>query len=95
MILLTLLEHNGIPYELVKSGTCCGISLPTRTDKSRNRRKKKAVNIPALADYPRAGYVLIGATPSYVLMYKSELPPMFPDDPDIHTLADAFWSPFE
>lgn len=57
--------------------------------------KKKAVNIPALADYPRAGYVLIGATPSYVLMYKSELPPMFPDDPDIHTLADAFWSPFE
>ncbi|SMF99404.1 Fe-S oxidoreductase-like protein in Rubrerythrin cluster [Burkholderia singularis] len=48
--------------------------------------KKKAVNIPALADYPRAGYVL---------MYKSELPPMFPDDPDIHTLADAFWSPFE
>ncbi|MDI9712668.1 hypothetical protein QM261_19295, partial [Acinetobacter baumannii] len=51
--------------------------------------------IPVLERYARDGYALIGAIPSCVLMYKSELPLMFPDDAAVRAVADAFWDPFE
>ncbi|HEY1609792.1 MAG TPA: heterodisulfide reductase-related iron-sulfur binding cluster, partial [Paraburkholderia sp.] len=47
------------------------------------------------ARYAREGYALIGAVPSCVLMYKHELPLMFPDDESTRAVADAFWDPFE
>ena len=56
---------------------------------------KKDVNLPVLERYAREGYALIGAIPSCVLMYKSELPLMFPGDEAVRAVADAFWDPFE
>jgi Fe-S oxidoreductase len=37
----------------------------------------------------------MAAIPSCVLMYKHELPLMFPDDPDVRAVSEAFWDPFE
>ncbi|WP_323119941.1 heterodisulfide reductase-related iron-sulfur binding cluster [Burkholderia alba] len=92
--LLAILAHNDIPYELVGSEVCCGMPLLEQGNLD-GVAAKKARNIPVLAGYARDGYALIGAIPSCVLMYKSELPLMFPDDADVRAVADAFWDPFE
>ena len=92
--LLAILAHNDIPYELVHSEVCCGMPLLEQGNLEGVARKQ-ARNMPVLARYAREGYALLGAIPSCVLMYKSELPLMFPDDPDVRAVADAFWDPFE
>jgi glycerol-3-phosphate dehydrogenase subunit C len=35
------------------------------------------------------------AVPSCTLMFKQELPLMFPDDPDVRAVAEAMYDPFE
>ncbi|HTH62141.1 MAG TPA: heterodisulfide reductase-related iron-sulfur binding cluster [Paraburkholderia sp.] len=92
--LLAVLEHNAIPYVLVKSEACCGMPLFEQGDLE-GVAKKQAQNMPVLAQYAREGYALIGAVPSCVLMYKHELPLMFPDDADTRAVSEAFWDPFE
>jgi glycerol-3-phosphate dehydrogenase subunit C len=77
--LLALLDHNAIPYVLVKSEACCGMPLLEQGNLE-GVAKKQAANMPVLAHYAREGYALLGAVPSCVLMYKHELPLMFPDD---------------
>ncbi|MBB3260198.1 Fe-S oxidoreductase [Paraburkholderia bannensis] len=92
--LLALLDHNAIPYELVKSEACCGMPLLEQGNLE-GVAKKQAANMPVLAQYAREGYALLGAVPSCVLMYKHELPLMFPDDADTRAVSEAFWDPFE
>jgi len=92
--LLAILAHNEIPYELVTREACCGMPLLEQGNLA-GVAAKQAVNIPVLERYAREGYALIGAIPSCVLMYKSELPLMFPADPAVRAVADAFWDPFE
>ncbi len=41
------------------------------------------------------GYDLIAPVPSCVLMYKQELPLLFPDDEDVIKVQKAFFDPFE
>ena len=57
--------------------------------------KLKEANIPVLAKLVDEGYDLIAPIPSCVLMYKQELPLMFPDDPDVIKVQQAFYDPFE
>ncbi|MBN3855713.1 Fe-S oxidoreductase [Paraburkholderia sp. Ac-20340] len=92
--LLAVLDHNAIPYVLVKSEACCGMPLLEQGNLE-GVAKKQAANMPVLAQYAREGYALLGAVPSCVLMYKHELPLMFPDDADTRAVSDAFWDPFE
>ena len=92
--LLAVLAHNEIPYELVASEACCGMPLLEQGNLEGVAAKKEK-NMPVLARYARDGYAIIGAIPSCVLMYKHELPLMFPDDPDARAVSDAFWDPFE
>lgn len=92
--LLALLDHNAIPYVLVKSEACCGMPLLEQGNLE-GVAKKQAANMPALAQYAREGYALLGAVPSCVLMYKHELPLMFPADADTRAVSEAFWDPFE
>jgi glycerol-3-phosphate dehydrogenase subunit C len=92
--LLAVLAHNEIPYELVKSEACCGMPLLEQGN-LQGVADKKAKNIPVLEKYAREGYAIIGAIPSCVLMYKHELPLMFPDDADVRAVSEAFWDPFE
>jgi len=92
--LLAVLAHNDIQYELVSSEACCGMPLLEQGNLEGVAAKKEK-NMPVLARYAREGYAIIGAIPSCVLMYKHELPLMFPDDADVRAVSDAFWDPFE
>jgi Fe-S oxidoreductase len=55
----------------------------------------KAINIPPLAKLARAGYAILAAIPSCALMFKQELPLMFPDDADVKAVQEAMFDPFE
>jgi Fe-S oxidoreductase len=54
----------------------------------------KNKNLPVLAKYARAGYAILTPVPSCTLMFKQELPLMYPD-PDTAALRDAMFDPFE
>ncbi len=92
--LLRILEHNAIPYTLVEKEACCGMPKLELGDLDGVRHLKER-NIPVLAALAREGYAIVAAVPSCVLMFKSELPLMFPEDDDVRAVAAAMWDPFE
>ena len=52
-------------------------------------------NIPVLARYAREGFAILTAIPSCTLMFKQELPLMFPGDADVELVRAAMFDPFE
>ena len=58
-------------------------------------KKLKEKNIPILFDQVKKGRSLVSPIPSCVLMFKQELPLMFPEDDQVQTVANAFFDPFE
>jgi len=92
--LLKVLRHNGIAYTLVEKESCCGMPKLELGDLPAVERHKDA-NIPVLARYAREGWAILSAIPSCTLMFKQELPLMFPDEPDVQLVRDAMWDPFE
>jgi Fe-S oxidoreductase len=92
--LVKVLEHNEIPYVLVDKEACCGMPKLEIGDLD-SVAQLKSINIPQLAQLARAGYAILAAIPSCTLMYKQELPLMFPDEADVKLVQDAMWDPFE
>ena len=92
--LLALLEHNEIPYVVVEKEACCGMPKLELGDLL-SVSKLKEKNIPVLAAYAKDGYAILTPVPSCTLMYKQELPLMYPDDPDTIAVRDALFDPFE
>ena len=86
--------HNGIPVTLAEKERCCGMPKLELGDLESVRAAKEA-NIPVLAKLVDAGWDLVALVPSCVLMFKQELPLMFPDDADVQKVKDAFYDPFE
>ena len=87
-------QHNGIHIELVPKESCCGMPKLELGDLD-SVEKAKNSNIPVLAKLVDQGYDLIAPIPSCVLMYKQELPLLFPDDADVLKVKNAFFDPFE
>lgn len=92
--LLAILAHNEIPYVLVEKEACCGMPKLEQGD-LQGVAEKKAINIPQLAKLAREGYAILTPIPSCTLMYKQELPLMFPDCADTQLVKEAMWDPFE
>jgi Fe-S oxidoreductase len=92
--LVKVLAHNEVPYVLAAQEACCGMPKLELGDLA-TVEKLKDVNIPALVGLARAGYAILTPVPSCTLMFKSELPLLFPDDPDVAAVADAMMDPFE
>ena len=92
--LVAVLEHNGVPIVLAEKEQCCGMPKLELGDLEAVA-KAKEVNIPVLAKLVDEGYDLMAAVPSCVLMFKQELPLMFPDDEDVKKVQAAFYDPFE
>ena len=92
--LLKVLAHNEVPATLVEKEACCGMPKLELGDLEAVARSKEA-NIPVLARLAREGYAILTAVPSCTLMFKQELPLMFPDDPDVKAVAEAMFDPFE
>jgi Fe-S oxidoreductase len=57
--------------------------------------KLKDANVPVLAQLVDQGFDLVAPVPSCVLMFKQELPLLFPDDAQVAKVRDAFFDPFE
>ncbi|HYD55961.1 MAG TPA: heterodisulfide reductase-related iron-sulfur binding cluster [Burkholderiales bacterium] len=92
--LLALLAHNEVPYVVVEKEACCGMPKLELGDlQSVDALKQK--NIPVLARLAKDGYAILTAVPSCTLMFKQELPLMYPDDPDVIAVRDAMFDPFE
>ncbi len=92
--LLKVLAHNEIPYEIVEKESCCGMPKLELGDLEAVARHKEA-NIPVLARYAREGWAIVSAIPSCTLMFKQELPLMFPEDADVQAVKEAMFDPFE
>jgi len=92
--LAEILAHNDIPYVLAEKEQCCGMPKLELGDLDAVRAARDA-NIPALAELVDAGWDIVAPVPSCVLMYKQELPLMFPDDADVAKVRDAIYDPFE
>ena len=92
--LVAVYEHNGIPVILADEPKCCGMPKLELGDLETVNAAKEA-NIPVLARLVDEGYDLTALIPSCVLMFKQELPLMYPDDPDVLKVRDAFYDPFE
>jgi glycerol-3-phosphate dehydrogenase subunit C len=92
--LIKLLDHNQIPYEIVDKEQCCGMPKLELGDLPSVARAKEA-NMPVLARYAREGWAIVTAVPSCTLMFKQELPLMFPDCADTQLVKKAMFDPFE
>ncbi|MGD8417459.1 MAG: heterodisulfide reductase-related iron-sulfur binding cluster [Pseudomonadales bacterium] len=92
--LIAVLNHNGIPVRVLKDARCCGMPKLELGDLKKVEKLKDA-NLPIFLDAIDAGYDIIAPVPSCVLMYKQELPLMFPDDADVARVKAAFFDPFE
>ncbi|MFT7218869.1 MAG: glycerol-3-phosphate dehydrogenase subunit C [Candidatus Azotimanducaceae bacterium] len=87
-------RHNDIHIELVTKEACCGMPKLELGDLDAVHALKEK-NIPVLAAMVDEGYDLTAPIPSCVLMYKQELPLMYPDDEDVIKVQKAFFDPFE
>jgi Fe-S oxidoreductase len=92
--LIKLLDHNEIPYVIVEKEACCGMPKLELGDLEGVARLK-SINIPPLARLARDGYAILTAVPSCTLMYKSELPLLFPADTEVQAVSAAMFDPFE
>lgn len=92
--LVAVYEHNGIEVHLAGRETCCGMPRLELGDLQSVARARE-VNVPELAAWVRKGYDIVAPIPSCVLMFRQELPLMFPDDAEVRLVADAFRDPFE
>lgn len=92
--LLKVLNHNEISYVLVDKEQCCGMPKLELGDLDAVAKSKEA-NIPHLVKYAKDGYAILSAIPSCTLMFKQEIPLMFPDCGDTKLVQEAMWDPFE
>jgi Fe-S oxidoreductase len=92
--LIKLLDHNEIPYVIVDKESCCGMPKLELGD-LQSVAKSKEANIPVLARYAQEGYAIVSAVPSCTLMFKQEIPLMFPDCADTQAVKKAMFDPFE
>jgi len=92
--LVAVFEHNGIAMTIADKEQCCGMPKLELGDLEAVERSKN-VNIPELARLVDEGWDIVAPVPSCVLMFKQELPLMFPDDPLVLKVRDAMFDPFE
>jgi Fe-S oxidoreductase len=92
--LLAILDHNEIPYVVAERGACCGMPKLELGDFESVLRMKDA-NAAGLAALAHDGYAILTPVPSCTLMFKTELPLLFPDDANLRAISEAMFDPFE
>ncbi|MDJ0879251.1 MAG: heterodisulfide reductase-related iron-sulfur binding cluster [Halieaceae bacterium] len=91
---MKVFQHNGVMIDIVPKEACCGMPKFDLGDLDAVDKLKQQ-NIPVLAKLADEGYDLTAPIPSCVLMYKQELPLLYPDDPEVQKVKAAFFDPFE
>jgi Fe-S oxidoreductase len=92
--LVAVFEHNGIPVTMAEKEQCCGMPKLELGDLEAVEEAKNA-NVPVLAKLVDEGWDIVAPVPSCALMFKQELPLMFPEDADVKKVSEAIFDPFE
>jgi Fe-S oxidoreductase len=87
-------EHNEIEVALAEQEHCCGMPKLELGD-LQAVADLKAKNLPHLLAMIDRGYDIVAPVPSCVLMFKQELPLMFPGEPDVAKVKQHMFDPFE
>lgn len=92
--LVRVFEHNGIEVALLEQEHCCGMPKLELGDLQAVAVLKDK-NLPHMLAMIERGYDIVAPIPSCVLMFKQELPLMFPDDAGIAAVKRRIFDPFE
>lgn len=92
--LAAVFEHNNIPVTIAQKEQCCGMPRFELGDLASVEAAKNA-NIPELVKLVDDGWDIVAPVPSCALMFRQELPLMFPDDEDVKKVQAAIFDPFE
>ena len=92
--LVAVLQQNNVAVKVLQDAKCCGMPKLELGDLPKVEKMKDA-NLPIFLEAIEDGYDLIAPIPSCVLMYKQELPLMFPQDADVAKIQQYFFDPFE
>ncbi len=92
--LVAVYRHNGIPVTLTHREVCCGMPKLELGDLEAVQEARE-INIPEIVKWVNEGWDVVTPIPSCTLMFKQELPLMFPDDQDVIKVRDAMFDPFE
>jgi glycerol-3-phosphate dehydrogenase subunit C len=92
--LVAVFEHNGIPVTLAQKEQCCGMP---KLELGNLEAVEQAMqgNIPGLVKLVNEGWDIVAPVPSCALMFKQELPLLFPDNADVIKVSKAIYDPFE
>ena len=92
--MVAVFEHNGVAVELVEKEVCCGMPKLELGDLE-TVAKHKDINIPPLLKLAERGLRITAPIPSCVLMYRQELPLLFPADERVQKVRAVFVDPYE
>jgi len=92
--LIAVLEHNKISVRLVSKEVCCAMPKLELGD-LKAVAKAREINQPYLIELMEDDWDIIAPVPSCVLMFKQELPLLFPNDQDLARLKSHWFDPFE
>ena len=92
--LIRVFEHNGLEVQLVQNTQCCGMPKLELGDLDAVTKAKDS-NIKILAQLVDDGWDIVTPVPSCTLMFKQELPLMYPNEADVIKVQQAMFDPFE
>ena len=92
--LAAVFAHNGIELTLAERERCCGMPKLEIGDLEAVARLMEQ-NIPPLLRLVERGYDIVAPIPSCVLMFKQELPLMYPHDMKVQRVRERVFDPCE
>ncbi|MGH8654914.1 MAG: heterodisulfide reductase-related iron-sulfur binding cluster [Gammaproteobacteria bacterium] len=92
--LVAVFQHNGISVRLLEKERCCGMPKLELGDLDSVERAEED-NVGELAKLVDLGWDIVTPIPSCTLMFKQELPLLFPDDAELTKVRAHTFDPFE
>ena len=92
--LVKVFQHNDVAISIMEKESCCGMPKLELGDLN-EVEKLKDKNIPVMVRWIEQGWNIVAPVPSCVLMFKQELPLMFPDDENVQLVKEHIFDPFE
>ena len=92
--LVKIFEHNNIATKLITQDKCCSMPKLELGDLGAVAKNKNH-NIPIMQEVVDEGWDIVAPIPSCVLMFKQELPLMFPEDEALKKVQQSIFDPFE
>jgi Fe-S oxidoreductase len=92
--MIAVFEHNGVGVEILVNEKCCGMPKFELGDLNALEDLTN-FNVPHLMSLVDKGLRITAPIPSCVLMYRQELPLLFPNDQRVLDVQRAFVDPFE